>query len=762
MAQPYFRRLQIFGLKGGPVDLELGRKTTVAGPNGAGKTRVGEAIAFLLGRPVAGLEIGANAMRDLLHGPEIRVVGTLDTGGADVLITRMRQLSGSTFRKPVLLVDGERVEDGVLFELLGGHGDLPGGRDLISMSEAKLVAAVAGIAASGEAVDTLQERLDEAGIEIGPSDGTPTGRLDAMAKAAKEAAKVATRERRAVEKGADLSRQELGERFDPAEVPRLKRERDGARSALGEAQRAHGEARARVEAHDERVAGIRAELSRIDAQLSDAADAPAGPTPDQIAEADSTLTEAEAKLAADQEAERSAWSASSAADRAAAQARSALADKRRAIEADERAVADHRRRAELITRAPCSGCESWQPEDPFEDEVDLAGTCELLANARQSRDAADRIESGRAAKEAEVSGLEQALRTAEAEAEAARSAADTAAATVRASRARCDETSSTLRELQSAAQRAAQAGDAGSLRARRGELDLEVTGLDALRDELVEAAGARQTEVASAQQALTEADEALRASEQAAERFRRLQADRQRLSDAEKVEQDAKALVAEVEEVQRGFIDEGVGMLRAAGGRYLPGLTIDISGGALGVRDPEGVFWSGAGLSAAQRTMLELALDRAFEVIAGRTYPLVILEADPIDEPNLASLIEAIDRDVGSGEVAQALVIAWRPIQSDGWTQVAFEAPPEVEADPWDDEDDPWDDEDDRVPIPELLEGLTGPQLKRIWNDPEMPEVSCWPDKMPRALAKRRETLTQVFSAIGYDAAAAAIERAKS
>ncbi len=761
---PRIKALSIIGLKGASGDYEFGRRTVVAGPNGAGKSRIGEALAFLLGRPVAGLDIGANNLRELLAGGEIRVVATVESPRGDIVITRIRQMTGATFKRPTLLVDGVAVREDALIDIFGGEVDAPGGADLIGMSEAKLVAAIAGFAATAEAVDEIEAEVVEVGVTFEQGgDGAATARLDALARAATAAVSAAARERRSVEAGADLSRQELGDRFDINEAAAARRRREEATTQHGDARQEAGAAHAQIAALDGEIATLRSSMTALDREIAAAAMAgPDRPTQADFDDAHERLAGFEMQHALAKEARSSARkhhkTTSDALSAAWATLTTAIRERDRVAERIDGLT----ERAKALDSAPCARCPQWQPEDPFEEAVDLAGACPLLASARSASAKLVGLAAELRTRTEAVSAADADVKAAEAADDLAHHAVEYAIATEAASDDRMSQAEAHIREMRDFVAKMDSAESLESMRARRAEADLTLASMEARRDEMMEAAGAKRAAVTEAYNALAAATTEAEAAAGRAERFRRLQADRERLARAEAAEAKLKAVAAEVEAVQRAFLTEGLAMLRQASARYLPGLALDVVGGRLGVRDvATDAFWSGGGLSAAQRAMLELALDRAVETLSGRAFPLVVVEADTIDDANLAELISALDHDIETGAVAQAVIIAWRRVEAPGWVEIsvsggprAAAVNPEPDVDPW---ADPW--EEDRPTIPDLLAGLDGIQMTRLWQDAALPELRQ--AAMPRRIVERKNEAIRVFAGLGYDVASAAIERAR-
>lgn len=752
---PFIRSLSIVGLKGACGDYALDRCTAITGPNGAGKSRIGEALAFLLGRQIAGMETSANNLRDLLDGDDLRVVATVATGNGDVVVTRMRQLVGSTFKRPTLLIDGRIAPEDALIDVFGGSPDASGGADLIGMSEARLVAAIAGFAAASDAVDALATRVAALGVRVPDGDPSPTARLDAIATATSAAVKAASRERRAVEAGADLSRSELGDRFDVNELGIARAKAAAAVARLADLQHQLGMLQGRVSELDRRLSALRAEAKAIKGKVVAAGDVNAPTRADvEAAEADRERLDGEAAVASSEQ--MLAWNRSMQAQSAREETAAAWNTAAQQLERAESRLASLAGHASVIESAPCARCDLWQPPDPFEDEEALSSTCPLLSNARAAAAALPAASLDVAAKSAEVKTLKAAAHAADDVADEARTALDSAEAALAEARRRRSQASDRLMDLH----RRAAAAPVASQRARVEEIAGAVAQLDAARDAAMVEVGARREAVSEASRDVAEATAVSDAAAGRAERFRRLQADRERLAQAEAIEASLKAVAEEVEATQRGFLSVGLDMLARASSRYLPGLTVDVVGGRLGVKDASGTFWSGAGLSAAQRAMLELALDRAVETLAGRVYPIVVIEADTIDDSNLRELVKAVDADIKSGAVAQALLIAWREIHPTNWAQIRVgpsrnDTLGAAEDDPW---ADPW--ADDKPTIPDLIAGLDGFQMTRLWKDEGLPELSRLP--MPRRIAERKEAAIGVFAGLGYDIAAAAIERARN
>lgn len=178
----------------------------------------------------------------------------------------------------------------------------------------------------------------------------------------------------------------------------------------------------------------------------------------------------------------------------------------------------------------------------------------------------------------------------------------------------------------------------------------------------------------------------------------RWQRDREALEAAEEKKREAEATLDKVVALERKLVDSGWAWIEAHA--LVPDWmgSVALRDGRVGLlRD--GVFWFGPGLSGAEAVTLNLTLDIAAAKAAGGEPPVVIVEADALDNLTLDRVRGALDMMVFEGVIGQAIVVTWIERDPAGWKVVR----PGVEPEPSEPEPEPEDDPD---PVDEIAAAL--------------------------------------------------------
>ena len=143
------------------------------------------------------------------------------------------------------------------------------------------------------------------------------------------------------------------------------------------------------------------------------------------------------------------------------------------------------------------------------------------------------------------------------------------------------------------------------------------------------------------------------------ERYKRWRQDLKARTDAEARKKAADALMETVRVAERSLAKVGADELLGVAAMYLPpsfGVPL-VFEGAVGIQKGAD-FWSGPGLSSAQRLVLALSIDRALDTITGRRLRLALIEAEALDDNTLDHVCAALEGDVEMGELDAALLLS--------------------------------------------------------------------------------------------------------
>lgn len=707
---PFIERLSIEGLKGAAGDYPLTRLNVVVGPNGAGKTRLADAISFLLGRDVAGENVDGRNLRQLLSGDRMRVRGIFaftDRGNGALDVARIREVGAKGgFGESRLFVNNNEAEAAVEMAKYLGRTSAPGGSEWVDLSPEKVTAALAliGIALSPKAIDEALHAIREySGGAADPAarplrgrfnpPADPVAALELCTKTAKEELNAAREHKRGVAKSTDRSRVEVVVGIDPGIIEKRK----GASSAAEQkAQRLAGElasartrlddANTRRQEHDSETQDVRDTIAACERREREAkarleATPPAGPTQEAVAELQKKRDAASRDHATAAETHKRLEEGAVAAERALN-----AQDKKRiesTLDAKQAAanLADAERRAGLMKSVPCatSGCWIDADEIPPDDgptQNDLAATCPLLAEARTAQNQIPELRAAAArAKERNDGDIDKkvdraaALRLARDERDEALVAANKLLKAYDDARVAFE---AAVKEQRAAADMAEARGKATSdIEAARADaarwrekLESHLLQIDQIAatideaqvavDSASEAYEAAKAEAASASTALGEATEQHTKHE-------RYTKDRMDEAAAEKRETAAKKLLEDIEEVQAKVMKQGQAAITDRAARFIAApWSLAFDNGRVGLSDGR-EFWSGPGLSAAQRAIVSMALDAALDDLQSRRLRIVHLEVDQLDHAARARALGELRQAVDDGKVGQVFVMLWRP-----------------------------------------------------------------------------------------------------
>lgn len=694
----YIKRLSIDGLKGAPVsyDFDDRGRVVVVGPNGGGKTRVADAVHFVLGRPIGGESVDGKNLRAALAGDVMDVTATFSVGGRDVDVKRVREAKGRTFGRSKLYIDGTETDESGLTALLGDVS-APAGSEWIAMSDARLLSALAAIGAKTappsviadvlEAVSTYDGgRLDD---KVDPFGAGPDV-LDAALAAAKGEVNEAKADLRAASKTADASRSEVGAgRTDPAEVTQLKQAVTDAQGrvqseaeALSSAKEVQREAIGRRDEAARRQRDLLARLANEQLAKKQAAEL-IGATvqPVDISAIEASMAEARAAYDTAAAARDEAGVDGERKHRRFVGIGQRLRDETHDVTTAQAALEGAERRAGLLDDVPCTACPKWNDfDDPFVEPQDLASACPLLAEAKAAKASLDdlraSLEWAKARHAETTTGWSTAMKESQAaEAECNRLEAEKKKhhAAVRDLQIEFDRAMSQKADAQRRANAVAGAQAAkdaaekriAELEAEANAAAAEVEKLGSVIDEAQASVDAAAEALQAARIELDQANEAHRAAIVRHERIARYHRDRGAVEAAEARVDAAKALLTCVTDAQDQVREAGEQAIIGHASTYVPDCwEIAFVDGAIGLADRAGYgdvvkFWSGAGLSTAQREILSMAIDRALEVIGERKFRVAFVEADPIDLQARQHVLTELGRRVDSGDVSQAFVMQW-------------------------------------------------------------------------------------------------------
>lgn len=675
--------ITIRGLKGeAPATYDLGPLTFVTGRNGQGKSRIREALDFALGRDVGGVSAAGKELRAALEGAEldvslhVRVLDGIDHY-SNHLIRRVRRVEKGTFKRPQVFLDGVESTDDALAALLGDLS-APAGQSWLDMSEDKLLAELARLGARARAgkssvVDAVRQvaaysrgalaaRLcAEIGAKCPPMPEIPPEATPEVAQAAFDAR---AGDVVAAVDGCDLSRL-------------LAAVREVAKGEVNDAQKAF-----------KAIEGS-ADRSR---EMSTAAEV----RPDKVSGMDAKVKAADAEC-------RTAQEASTRARAAVEQGAKPLADWKAARARLEARVEDARRRLGGLP-VPDETTKAAVDDEPLRAALNAAGeyesqvAAERDAAAKAERDAmftwgqAENTTKGAAAAlrvldaghcptcRQAITGdvraiFDRALTDAKAAEASAKAALDESRVYLQQQRDELNFAASERGEAQRAldearALSAAAGRNAAALEAYNGAKTAMENAQAELRAFLEQPAPAEPADaIAQANSASAEAERLYNALQvlrrehhdllAKVEKYKRWRGDLKARTDAEARKKAADVLMETVRTAERSLAKAGADELLAVASMYLPPSFGEplVFEGAVGIRKGA-AFWSGPGLSSAQRLVLALAIDRALDQIQGRKLRLALIEAEALDDDTLDHVCAALEGDVDMGLLDAALLLS--------------------------------------------------------------------------------------------------------
>lgn len=669
----------IAGFKGAePVTYDLGPLTFVTGQNGQGKSRIREGIDFALGRDVSGVSAQGKELRAALAGAELDVTLTvlLDDGETQT-VRRVRRLEKGTFKKPVLYIGGVEADETKLTNLLGDVS-APAGASWLDLSEDKLLAELARLGARaregrtsvldavravvahnrGALADALCTAL---AVKAPPRFVPPEGATEDVIAAgcaaratdvlkavdgcslatlliqARDVAKAEVNEAqkalKAIEGSADRSREaSTAAEVRPDEVATKAALVEAAEKAFSTAQEELTRAKAALESgakpladwraqharHAERVEAARRRLGALPVPVE--ASAPkveVEPMRAALVTAEAYLRdvgEERASAVGDEQSKLFAWGQAENTTRGAVAALKVLdaghcPTCRQAITGDVRAVFDRAlsdaRAAEAARKAELDAAREYLAQQ--NDDYNFA-----VAECRKAREALDAVLKAQA---------DDGRRA------ASRETYNAAAADL--DRALHEQTVFLVNPAP------AEPADAQArVEVAKADAEREFAALNVQRSEHHDLLGK-------------------------VERYKRWRQDLKARTDAEARKKAADTLMETVRSAERSLAKAGADELLGVAAMYLPpsfGVPL-VFEGAVGIQKGAD-FWSGPGLSSAQRLVLALSIDRALDTLTGRRLRLALIEAEALDDNTLDHVCAALEGDVEMGELDAALLLS--------------------------------------------------------------------------------------------------------
>lgn len=701
-------RIEVEGLKGAEaLDLHIDGPTMFVGPNGSGKSRVLDAVAFALGRQVAGVAGNGPDLLAAVAGVACRVRLTIDDDGRRRTLTRARTVDPKTgaFSRPRVTIDDVPVDESDVVEAFGPVG-APGGESWLTMSRDRLISTLGSIGADCEdgrrAVRVVAEKVAGVAGNMTAKTTDPIAWLaearDLVAAKVNEAKKAA----RVADESAEISRKAAADagNVSPDRLRNLEATRNEAQTALDEAvrdeaaklsacrgaQAKHAEWRQsvarmarEVDVSQQRLADLRQrrEADAMAFALSEPIDVAALESEIEWRAADlGEMTEALRLARVDVDDAGWAWN----------DARVALDDRTGGAKFAAARLADVQAAQATLTGGHCPTCRrAVSPDvlDVFSSQIadrqaDLDARNAEMANAKADLDAAAGV-----------------MRDATAYAETLDQQVAEAADLVRVLRERVCVAQAAGANAAAAAERLASldrsiADADADLSTRRAELArAEASPPPSASDLERDVADAAQA-VQARRAALALAQSALDGAQQSAARTARHRDDLARREAATARKAECEAALAAVRAVEESLSMDGLRRIAEDADGFIPQEfgRIDLVDGEIGLRLPHGAFVAGAGLSGAQRTSLATAIDRALE--SSRKLRVMLLEADALSGRALTSLAEGALGAYWSGAVGTVLIATCHePERIDGLTVVRTGDGPEPPAPPPTGTDDP-------------------------------------------------------------------------
>lgn len=694
-------RIEVEGLKGAePLDLHIDGPTMFVGPNGSGKSRVLDAVAFALGRQVAGVAGNGPDLLAAVAGAACRVRLTIDDDGRHRTLARARTVDPKTgaFSRPRVMIDDVQVDEADVIEMFGPVG-APGGESWLTMSRDRLISTLGSIGADCEdgrrAVQVVAEKVACVVGSMAAKTTEPIAWLtearDLVAAKVNDAKKAA----RVADESAEISRKAAADsgNVSPDRLRNLEATRNEAQSALDEAVRDEAAklsaCRGAQAKHAEWRQSIERMAREVDVSLGRLADMRQRREADAMAsapreQADVAAVESEiewraADLGEMTEALRLARVDVADADRAWNDARNALDARAGAAKLAAARLADVQAAQATLAAGHCPTCRREVTADVL--DVFAAQVAERQATLDACNADVDRAKS-------DLDAAAGVLRDATAYAETLDHQVADDAEHVRVLRERVRVAHAAGANASAAAERLASLDRAIDA----AELDLSTRRIELARTEASPPPSASDMErdavdaaqaVQSRRAALALAQSALDGAQQSAARTARHRDDLARREAATARKAECEAALAAVRAVEESLSMDGLRRIADDADGFIPQEfgRIDLVDGEIGLRLPSGAFVTGAGLSGAQRTALATAIDRALE--SSRKLRVMLLEADALSGRALTSLAEGALGAYWSGAVGTVLIATCHePERIDGLTVVRTGDDPETPAPP--------------------------------------------------------------------------------
>ena len=701
-------RIEVEGLKGAePLDLHIGGPTMFVGPNGSGKSRVLDAVAFALGRQVAGVAGNGPDLLAAVAGGACRVRLTIDDDGRQRTLARARTVDPKTgaFSRPRVTIDDVPVDESDVVEAFGPVG-APGGESWLTMSRDRLISTLGSIGADCEdgrrAVRLVAERVSGVAGNMTAKTTDPISWLaearDLVAAKVNEAKKAA----RVADESAEISRKAAADsgNVSPDRLRNLEATRNEAQTALDEAVRDEAAklsacrgAQARHAEWRQSVARMAREVDVSQQRLADLrqrreADAMASALrePVDVAALESEIEWRAADLGEMTEALRLARVDVDNANWTLRNARMVLDDRTGGAKFAATRLSDAQAAQATLAGRHCPTCRQAVSPDVFDM---------FVGHVAERRSYLDACNADVANAKADLDAAAGVLRDATAYAETLDQQVADDAEQVRALRERVRIAKMAVANAAAAAERLASLdrsiADAESdLSTRRAELArAEASPPPSASDLERDVADAAQA-VQARRAALELAQSAMDGAQQSAARTARHRDDLARREAATARKAECEAALAAVRAVEESLSMDGLRRIAEDADGFIPQEfgRIDLVDGEIGLRLPSGAFVAGAGLSGAQRTALATAIDRALE--SSRKLRVMLLEADALSGRALTSLTEGALGAYWSGAVGTVLIATCHePERIDGLTVVRTGDDPEPPAPPPTGTDDP-------------------------------------------------------------------------
>lgn len=675
-------RIEVTGLKGAaPLDIAIDGPTAFVGPNGSGKSRMLDAVAFALGRPVAGVAGNGPDLLAAVAGDECRVRLTIADGDHVRTLTRVRTVDAKSgaFSRPRVLIDDAPADEADVVEAFG-HVSVPGGETWLAMSRDKLLATLGSIGAATDdgklAVATVRPKVEAVigglGGGLDCDDADPVAWIAAAREKVGAAVNEAKKSARVADESAEISRKAAADagNVSPDRLRNLEATRDEAQRQLDAAVQAQAERMSALRGLNEqnaawtareawltdRIATLRGRLHatterRDHAQRQlDAARSTTHRTPDQI---DAEVQQWSSEMAEASEALRLADTDLADATARWQAARDKLADRETSVSIARAKAKDARDVADVLSGGCCPTCKRDVTPDALAAFTETA-LASAMAEAAMCEAFADRDRAEVGAASGALADVQQYVTALREQVEACRgevarltreSAESDRATTVRTSLfAQLTECTEAVADIER-------------------DLSTTVAGLAELRktppkstaDARADLAAADES-VALSRSALALAQQAFDGAQQAAAKHTRHRDDLARRDAAKKRKDDCDAAFAAVRAVEESLSMHGLKRIALDVDQFLPQRfgRIDLVDGEIGLRLPDGRFIAGAGLSGAQRVALTTGIDRALE--ATRKLRVVLIEADALSSQALREVAESAVASYWSESVGTVLI----------------------------------------------------------------------------------------------------------